>query len=512
VHVYPLPEDLSTVGNGVSAGVDSEGAPEASASADRLLPFYSALPAPGVGGRGQTALSRLKGQLRGVPLASLYGLLKRRTVRVLRDGERVKKGKGFPGQRLSAASEVGPRDRVLVPHEFLEEHGWMSEVGMGADEGVLLARLGVTPATALKYRRALGGGMPEARVSRADPPELLGDYARGLVMAGRDASLLVLNKPHGLATQPGTDVAWSLHDLAPALTFGKRGGEAPRLVHRLDRSTSGVLLMARSAAVAAEIAANFKDKSLSAGVDAGQLAAVKERTKIPTLGGVERTYWALVEGHPGATEGVVEVQLVDTKADKQARRRKVERAARRGVFHPTSVVAERREELDGWSKTAEQTIWTPGMAGTGLYSHTRFNVVMSGWIKGIGTISWLSLRPSTGRKHQLRIHCGHVLGCPILGDIKYGAHSRIPIDDLDAKGEFFSKESRELEPWQRRLRAAKRKVLGGSVVCLHSRRLWMPHPISGDIFEVAAPLSPEMARVFEQLRFKVSALDGTEWE
>lgn len=530
VTVYPLPEGMSATGDG--GGVDGGRADgsragrsvSAGASTGGLVPFYSALPAPAVGQRGQTVFSRLKAQLRGVPLASLNGVLKRRAVRVLRDGESVPEGKGFPGERVKAGSVIGPRDRVLVPHEFLEEHGWASEEGRGRDTaGVLRARLeeGVAPATALKYRRALGGGTAAARVARAEPPPLLGEYVRGLVLGGRDSSLLVLNKPHGLATQPGTDVAWSLHDLAPALAQGVGrkvaggGAEAPRLVHRLDRGASGVLLMARSAEVAAEIAAFFKDKSLAAGVDAGQtsLSVVKERTKIATLGGVERTYWALVEGHPGAREGTVEVQLVDTKADKQARRRRAGRDAKRGVFHPTASQGERREDVDGWSKTVEQTIWTPGTAGVGLYSFTRFQVVMSGWIQGLGTVSWLALRPATGRKHQLRIHCAHVLGTPILGDVKYGSKQRIPIDDLGGRGEFFTNESRELEPWQRRLRAAKRKVLGGGgVICLHSRRLWMPHPQSGDVFEVAAPLSPEMARLFAQLKFPTSAVDGTEWE
>ena len=98
----------------------------------------------------------------------------------------------------------------------------------------------------------------------------------------RDGSILVIDKPAGLAVHPGPSTPESLERYLPALRFGIR--EAPRLVHRLDRDTSGCLVLARHARGASKLGRLFSS------------AAVK------------KIYWAIVEGAPPA-EGVIDRPL-----------------------------------------------------------------------------------------------------------------------------------------------------------------------------------------------------------
>jgi tRNA pseudouridine32 synthase / 23S rRNA pseudouridine746 synthase len=98
----------------------------------------------------------------------------------------------------------------------------------------------------------------------------------------RDGSILVIDKPAGLAVHPGPSTAESLERYLPALSFGIR--EVPRLVHRLDRDTSGCLVLARHARGASKLGRLFSS------------AAVK------------KTYWAIVEGTP-PREGVIDRPL-----------------------------------------------------------------------------------------------------------------------------------------------------------------------------------------------------------
>lgn len=99
----------------------------------------------------------------------------------------------------------------------------------------------------------------------------------------RDGSILVIDKPSGLAVHPGPSTPESLERYLPALRFGIR--ETPRLVHRLDRDTSGCLVLARHARGASKLGRLFST------------AAVK------------KTYWAVVEGVPPTLEGVIDRPL-----------------------------------------------------------------------------------------------------------------------------------------------------------------------------------------------------------
>jgi 23S rRNA pseudouridine955/2504/2580 synthase len=107
------------------------------------------------------------------------------------------------------------------------------------------------------------------------------EFVRSLVIY-RDESAFVLNKPPGLATQGGTKTSNHLDRLLDGLA---EEGQRPKLVHRLDKDTSGALLVARTARAAA-----FFSKSFS-----GRTA--------------KKTYWALVIGVPSADEGLIDAPL-----------------------------------------------------------------------------------------------------------------------------------------------------------------------------------------------------------
>ncbi len=99
----------------------------------------------------------------------------------------------------------------------------------------------------------------------------------------RDDVLIVIDKPAGLAVQGGSGTTRHLDGLLDALRFG--AAERPRLVHRLDRDTSGVLVLARTRAAAAALTAAFRDRA------------------------AQKLYWALVRGVPSPEAGRIESAL-----------------------------------------------------------------------------------------------------------------------------------------------------------------------------------------------------------
>ena len=185
----------------------------------------------------------------------------------------------------------------------------------------------------------------------ADPSDL--ERAHELVIH-RDDHVIAINKPPGLAVQGGTGVRRHLDAMLDGLTFG--APERPRLVHRLDKDTSGVLLLGRTPRAAAGLAAAFRGRA------------------------AEKTYWALVVGIPPRRDGRIDTAL-----------------AKRQVAAPGA----RGERV-------------AAVAG-GRRAVTDYAVIGTAGRK----VAWLALRPLTGRTHQLRVHCT-ALGTPILGDGKYG--------------------------------------------------------------------------------------------
>ncbi len=194
---------------------------------------------------------------------------------------------------------------------------------------------------------------PETRQS---PPANPADIARAkALILYQDQDLLVLNKPFGLPSQGGPGIAQHLDGWLTHLRFDRP--DKPRLVHRLDRETSGVIVVARSANIAASLAAAFRSRD------------------------VEKTYWALVAGRPVPVEGRIDLALV-----------------RHGNARGAHVFAATDDDTE--TAHAITDYRTLDHAGRRL--------------------AWLELKPLTGRTHQLRVHCAS-LDAPILGDVKYGS-------------------------------------------------------------------------------------------
>jgi len=170
----------------------------------------------------------------------------------------------------------------------------------------------------------------------------------------RDADMLAIDKPMGLAVQGGTKTLKHVDGMLEALQFD--APEPPRLVHRLDRDTSGVLLLARSRAAASRLTALFRGREM------------------------RKIYWAVVVGRPEPEEGDIRMALA-------------KRLGRPGEGEERMVVDEKEGE-------AARTLYR-------MLDHAS------------NKVSLLELEPLTGRTHQLRVHC-QAIDTPILGDGKYG--------------------------------------------------------------------------------------------
>ena len=181
----------------------------------------------------------------------------------------------------------------------------------------------------------------------------------------KDKYLIALNKPEGLASQGGSSQGTRHVDAYKStLQFG--ASDVPRLIHRLDKDTSGILLLARDVKTASVFSSLFKEKL------------------------VEKIYWALVEGVPKKEEGKLESYI--GKAD---------------IWKPRIYNDPHQQKKVGHDKENEKK------------ALTHYKV-----LEKIGTqYSWLQLKPATGRTHQLRIHCTE-LGNSIVGDRKYKSSNR----------------------------------------------------------------------------------------
>jgi 23S rRNA pseudouridine955/2504/2580 synthase len=168
-----------------------------------------------------------------------------------------------------------------------------------------------------------------------------------------DDKVIVLNKPAGLAVQGGSGVTRNVDKMLEAWTSPK--GEKPRLVHRLDRDTSGVLVIARTRGAAQKLTAAFRERD------------------------TKKTYWSLVRGVPRKHEDKISTWLVK-EATPDGDRMRVAKHGEDGADHAISYYRV--------LETAAQNL------------------------------AWLEMEPYTGRTHQLRVHALHI-GHPIIGDPKY---------------------------------------------------------------------------------------------
>jgi tRNA pseudouridine32 synthase / 23S rRNA pseudouridine746 synthase len=184
----------------------------------------------------------------------------------------------------------------------------------------------------------------------------------------RDALMLVIDKPAGMAVHRGPKGGPSLEDYFDALRFGLP--RPPALAHRLDRDTSGCLVLGRHRRALADLGHLFK------------------------TGAVAKTYWAVVQGGPDTDDGRIELALG------------------------------RKDATRGWWMKPDPQ----GQPSTTVWK-VRGRRVDASARPVEPPVTWLALEPLTGRTHQLRVHCA-AMGWPIVGDPIYGTaprHGGIPL-------------------------------------------------------------------------------------
>lgn len=238
------------------------------------------------------------------------------------------------------------------------------------------------------------------------------EFLRSLILY-EDDDIYVFNKPHGLAVQGGSGTKRHIDGMLKSLPNKK--GEAPRLVHRLDRDTSGCLLVAKTRAAASHFGQVFRSRS------------------------ARKIYWAVTVGVPNPPQGRISCFLA-----KQATR-------------------------DG-----EQMIVVENGAEGAQHSVSHYSVTDQAGRK----FAWVTLKPVTGRTHQLRVHMTQ-MGTPILDDPRY-----FQLDDWN---------------WERP------EDLGQGLH-LHARRLAIPLR-GGKRLDISAPLPPHMQRTFDVLGFDAGRYD-----
>lgn len=230
-----------------------------------------------------------------------------------------------------------------------------------------------------------------------------------------DEDVLVLDKPFGIAVQGGTGTRRHIDGMLAGMI--DRFGDRPRLVHRLDRDTTGVLLVAKHRDAAAKLGRVFQTRSAA------------------------KTYWALVKGVPKPQQGKIEAALVKAAGPEGDRVRRAR----------------------------------PGEQKEAMHATTHYSVIDRAAHKA----AWVSLKPVTGRQHQLRAHM-ELIGHPIVGDNKYEGGLDLPAENIEPK------------------------------LHLHARRLIIPHPAGRTKIDVTAPLPPHMRTTWDLLGFDARRFDKDE--
>lgn len=228
-----------------------------------------------------------------------------------------------------------------------------------------------------------------------------------------DADVLVIDKPAGLAVQGGSGTTRHVDGMLMALAEDEV--TRPRLVHRLDKDTAGCLVIAKTRFAASTLAKTFRHRS------------------------ARKIYWALVYLVPRVKQGRISTYLA------------------------------REAQVDGDSRMKVAAHGDEGAQHAVTYYATVETAAQK--------VAWLSMKPVTGRTHQLRAHAAHI-GHPIIGDPKY-----------------FDRHNAEIP--------------GGIQNRLHllARRIVLPHPRGQGVIDVTAPLPDHMKQSWNLLGFDSTPYD-----
>jgi tRNA pseudouridine32 synthase/23S rRNA pseudouridine746 synthase len=223
----------------------------------------------------------------------------------------------------------------------------------------------------------------------------------------RDGLMLVIDKPAGLAVHRGPKGGESLEDYFDALRFGLP--RAPALAHRLDRDTSGCLVLGRHRKALAALGKMFKN------------------------GKVGKTYWAVVEGGPAEDEGRIEIALAKRdesrgwwmKPDPQGLPSVTTwKVMGRSFLYPSPTeLGPARVPHDDAQVGQARLAWGGSSRSDGMgaeHAATPPGSLRAPPSPQAGRdFTWLAMEPVTGRTHQLRVHAAE-MGWPIVGDTIYG--------------------------------------------------------------------------------------------
>ena len=349
------------------------------------------------------------------------------------------------------------------------------------------------------------GARPSLRLEAGDTVEVVPAPAQPLRAFAEDIPLEILfedddlaaiNKPAGMTVHAGAGLAEGTLVNALLHHFGSLsglGGELrPGIVHRLDRFTSGVLLVAKNDRAHQALARQFESRN------------------------VQKTYWALVQGrvseadlaagrlaargiHPRRVEvdGQWWVRLeMPIRRDPLHRIKMTAKAPRTFVRHPGDRFAPEESEKPA-----------------GRSARTDFRVLRS-WKQ----YTLLEVRIATGRTHQIRVHLSAV-GHPVVGDRLYGAASlpakwfvselgqpraeqpSVTESGVGDEGRQGKKESRRPEPCASESRATESRATESipQRFYLHARRIRLTHPSTNAPLSFEAPLPPDFEKLLQLL-------------
>ena len=313
-------------------------------------------------------------------------------------------------------------------------------------------------------------------IEMAAPPERIATILPEpipLDIVYEDDHLLALNKQANLVIHPARGV-WTGTLVNGLVHYGQKYGSQfstvngnwrPGILHRLDRNTTGIMLVAKSDEAHWRVARQFENRT------------------------IQKTYIAVTHGIPSLRADRIDMPI---GRDRYVR----EKQAVRKVEAGGKIATTDYEVLE--------TIETP--AGTPAFSFEQSaHPNDKHYATPAGRFSLIRLHPKTGRTHQLRVHLSH-LGYPIVGDHMYGGQSVVT---QAAELHHGSDSQRAAEPHSAAAQSADDAPAGAAppaaAFCfarqaLHAHRITFTHPVTLNELTLEAPLPPDIMALLNLLR------------